>query len=301
MAERYAKHYCILGVPSGASWKELRKAYKSLVNTWHPDRFQQDARQKRLAEEKTKEINQSFKELADYYKKFGILPPVTETLVDSVAEHTARQSASVAQPTPEAQGTEQSDTVISPAPTPKSPRSSLRAQTLVAVALVGAVYFIWQLPPQEDDPIPPANVEFINKAVNTQNDGDSNHHTSDEKYFDVGSSIGEVYTAQGVPTATEDNIWHYGKSKVYFDKGRVLRWEENPDYPLRIRKSLQIGEPSVTFFGKGSSKKEVIAIQGTPDRDAGNVWDYGVSRVYFENGHVKSWDESPLNPLKVQR
>ena len=66
MSDRYTSHYHILGIGPEASWDELRQAYKSLVNIWHPDRFQQDARRRKLAEEKTKEITQSYQVLAEY-------------------------------------------------------------------------------------------------------------------------------------------------------------------------------------------------------------------------------------------
>lgn len=301
MTERYAKNYRILGIQSEANWKQLRQAYKSLVNTWHPDRFQQDVLQRKLAEEKTKEITQSYKELADYYKKFGALPHVIEKMEIPVAENIAPQNASGGHPAPECQVTEPSDAIDIHAQTQKGSRSRLRARTMAAVALAGAAYLIWQLEPQEKHDNPPASKESTDKVPDTQKDENSIHHTSGEKYFAVGSSIGEVYTVQGVPTSTEKNIWYYGKSKVYFDDGKVLRWEESPDNPLRIKMSLEIDKPSMAFFGKGSSKEEVMALQGAPDRDAGNVWDYGMSRVYFEKDHVTGWNEAPFNPLKVRR
>jgi hypothetical protein len=301
MTERYAKNYRILGIQPKANWKQLRQAYRSLVNTWHPDRFQQDVRQRKLAEEKTKEITQSYKELADYYKKFGALPHVTETLEIPVAENIASQNASGVHPPPESQDTEPYDAVVKNARTQKSSLSRLHTQTIAAVALAGAAYFIWQMEPQENHNNPPASMESTDKVADTQKDENSNHHTPDEKYFAVGSSIGEVYTVQGVPTNTEKNIWYYGKSKVYFGKGKVLRWEESADNPLRIKMPLEIDKPSMAFFGKGSSKEEVMALQGAPDRDAGNVWDYGISRVYFENDRVTGWNETSFNPLKVRR
>src|SRR3990172_12279679 len=78
MTEHYLKNYRILGIPPGASWKQLRQTYKKLVNVWHPDRYQQNARKKRQAEEKTKEITRAYKELAEYHKKFGVLPLADE-------------------------------------------------------------------------------------------------------------------------------------------------------------------------------------------------------------------------------
>ena len=51
------------GVKPGASDEEIKKAYHDLVKKYHPDRFQ-DAAAKELANEKLKEINQAYEEIA---------------------------------------------------------------------------------------------------------------------------------------------------------------------------------------------------------------------------------------------
>ena len=99
---------------------------------------------------------------------------------------------------------------------------------------------------------------------------------------------------------TEKDIWFYGESKVYFVKGKVLRWEESSDNPLKVRITLNTETSETRYFEKGASKDEVLAAQGAPDRDAGSVWDYGVSRVYFDKDRVTGWHEAPLNPLRVR-
>ena len=37
------KYFDILKLPQGASWKEIKRAYKSEAKRWHPDRFPSDA------------------------------------------------------------------------------------------------------------------------------------------------------------------------------------------------------------------------------------------------------------------
>ena len=44
---------------------------------------------------------------------------------------------------------------------------------------------------------------------------------------------------------------------------------------------------------KGSSKSDVIALQGTPTLFSDNELGYGGSRVYFKNDHVIGWKEDP--------
>ncbi len=44
------------------------------------------------------------------------------------------------------------------------------------------------------------------------------------------------------------------------------------------------------YFTVGSTKDEVLAIQGTPNSLSENRFKYGTSYVYFKNGGVTHWD-----------
>ncbi len=299
MIEDYLKNYRILGIRPGTSWKQLRQAYKKMVNAWHPDRFQQDARQKKLAEEKTKEITQSYKELAEYYKKFGVLPlPVEEAASSVTDERTAHVAESPAAPEVE---------IPQPAPAESatgvsSPRiSKRRARVIVALALLGSVYLLSQIAPWEHQDNAPLNEQYVDQTLNTGRDDENVDAAPVAQHFTIGSSLGEVYAIQGVPTRTEQDVWYYGDSKVYFAKGKVLRWDESHGSPLRVSIVPLAEETNTSFFGRGSTKEEVLAAQGIPDRDAGSVWDYGLSRVYFEKDRVTYWYESQLDPLRTRR
>ncbi len=58
-------------------------------------------------------------------------------------------------------------------------------------------------------------------------------------------------------------------------------------------------------FTLGSTKDDVLAIQGTPTRIIiaanSSTWYYGFSNVHFASGRVVSWDISPGDPLKVKK
>ena len=302
MTEDYAKNYRILGIQPGVSWKQLRQAYKKLVNTWHPDRFQQVSHQKKLAEEKTKEITQSYKELVEYYKEFGALPLVTQTAkIISTEEKTSSQKTYYARPGSENPNEEPAvavDTIVRAQQNHPKPLT----RVIAAVALAGVAYFVWHFMPGETNANRPTSEKPADQATDKQQNEAPNHRTTDDdKYFTFGMSPGEVYAIQGIPTRTEQDVWYYGSSKIYFAEGKVQRWEESPDNPLRVTIKPVTEEMGTKFFRKGSSKKEVLAVQGAPGRDTGGVWDYGASRVYFDNDRVKGWDESPLDPLKLQR
>jgi len=59
-------------------------------------------------------------------------------------------------------------------------------------------------------------------------------------------------------------------------------------------------DPQVPYFTVGSTKNDVIRVQGTPGRITGTVFEYGLSKVYFENGRVESWRTDPSSPLKAK-
>lgn len=57
------RYYETLGVWPGASFEELRRAYRGLVRVWHPDRFSHDPELQRRAQERLKAINESYSRL----------------------------------------------------------------------------------------------------------------------------------------------------------------------------------------------------------------------------------------------
>ena len=120
----------------------------------------------------------------------------------------------------------------------------------------------------------------------------------DLRWIWPGSTLGEVYAIQGVPTSTQGETWHYGKSQIHFAQGKVISWSQHPDNPLRIARDQPI-QTQEGIFEVGSTKDEVRAIQGTPVTETETVWDYGPSRVHFKNNRVTHWEESPMQPLRV--
>jgi len=63
--------YETLGVTHGASWDEIKQAYKDSVKVWHPDRFENDPRLKEKALEKIKEINAAYDKLSSFFREYG--------------------------------------------------------------------------------------------------------------------------------------------------------------------------------------------------------------------------------------
>jgi curved DNA-binding protein len=65
MAVQFRDYYEVLGVPRGATEDEIRKAFRKLARQYHPD----VAKDKKVAEEKFKEINEANEVLSDPEKR----------------------------------------------------------------------------------------------------------------------------------------------------------------------------------------------------------------------------------------
>jgi curved DNA-binding protein len=65
MALQYKDYYSILGVPKTATEGEIKKAFRKLAREYHPD----VAKDKKVAEEKFKEVNEAYEVLGDAEKR----------------------------------------------------------------------------------------------------------------------------------------------------------------------------------------------------------------------------------------
>jgi hypothetical protein len=121
-------------------------------------------------------------------------------------------------------------------------------------------------------------------------------------YFTLGSTKDQVLAVQGTPTRVSGSEWAYGLSKVKFRNDRVISWRISDVNPLRAK---MLPAPAISnpldYFTVGSTKDEVLAVQGTPTRVSDSEWAYGLSKVKFRNDRVISWRISEFNPLKARK
>jgi curved DNA-binding protein len=61
----YKDYYAILGIEKAASQEEIKKAYRQLAKTWHPDKNPGS----KVAESRFKEISEAYEVLSDLEKK----------------------------------------------------------------------------------------------------------------------------------------------------------------------------------------------------------------------------------------
>jgi hypothetical protein len=120
-------------------------------------------------------------------------------------------------------------------------------------------------------------------------------------YVTVGSTYDAVRAIQGPPTWATDRIWEYGGSRLYFQGGRVIGWDIWPGSPLKVQLlPLAPMNPVPASFTIGSTKDEVLAVQGTPTRMTERLWEYGASRVFFTDNRVTRWEVWPGSPLHTR-
>lgn len=59
-------HFEILGISKSSTKEEIKKAYKTQIKKWHPDKFPNDVKTKLIATEKAKKIIEAYDLLKSY-------------------------------------------------------------------------------------------------------------------------------------------------------------------------------------------------------------------------------------------
>lgn len=292
------EQYRILGIDPGCEWTQVQQAYRRLAQSHHPDRFEEGTVEFQKASNFIIEINQAYAKLSAYFKVHGNLPGqrYSSPAIDR-EPITPRQPGPATSTSPPGSGWH----------TPSADRKSLfqrrRMTILLALGIAISLQYFWPLNWGEDaEPNRAVNVATARPALL----GDSDSEIATEKnYFGPGSTMGEVHAIQGNPTHTSGSTWFYGNSSVTFVNGLVYSWHDDPDSPLKIwiepnELDSRTGHSRLTSrFTYGSTKADVEAIQGPPLTKGDEMWDYGVSRVYFSKNRVVRWFNSPMQPLRV--
>ena len=281
--------YAALEVTPDTDWKTLRANYKRLIGRWHPDRFSADPARKDIAEERCKRITLAYQALEQYRREHGVLPLIAHARNQEPDIGTASDRTG----TEDRAGTVTEETADR-THAPRKPEHRYRV-AIVLTIFVAAIYLFSRDP----NAVTPHDNQAADSDTDTVTQAPPVAQTAGESGgISIGSTLGEVYSIQGVPTLTQGDTWYYGKSQVRFSKGQVISWEEHPDNPLRIAPDQPVFSGD-RQFGMGSTKEHVREIQGVPVTATETVWDYGSSRVYFEHNRVVRWEASPLQPLRV--
>jgi len=373
-----------LGLGPDATPHDIKQAYRDLAMVWHPDRFPKDSRLQRKAEENLKEINRAHEILRDYDPASRVRPapwigpysahdhswvgapeqspwaPTCKSLVSLWAYVSGTVSRNL--PPLWVHITRMMSRHLPPlrayvTDTIHRGRLPLRTYiigTIIAICLAG---YLVEAPiaPHRRYPVTPANGpdigaqeqqsptlsarpgtrEQIGLPTGAPPDGENRGEYGSREgapdqggspspaggglersassdaipapqavsrgKFTVGSTRDEVLAVQGTPSESGDRVWRYGSSSVLFTGGRVAGWDVEPGSPLDVQ--MRPSRPVRTtkgYFTVGSTRDEVLAVQGTPSEFSDRVWRYGSSSVLFSDDRVAGWDVEPDSPLKVQ-
>ena len=229
----YSEFYTTLGVTPDTDWKTLRANYRRLIGRWHPDRFLTDASRKEIAEEHCRQITLAYQALREYRREHGVLP----LAVSASAAETRRQERDLGTLSdyPRPDGLAENATEQTTDKTLARRRPEHRHQVLIALAvLVAATYLVDRDP---EVAAPQNNQVTRPDPRNSTQSPAVERKPTESAGISVGSTLGEVYSIQGIPTLTQDDTWYYGKSQIRFYQGKVISWKEHPDNPLRIARN----------------------------------------------------------------
>lgn len=295
-----------LGLEPGAEPSEVKRAYRTLVKKWHPDRHHTASYEARaLAEEKFREIDQAYRRISKTWRKASPSPhPVGRDFSASKPAAAKPRSAFRFMRRPPSRAPFFSGAW------PLRPARSLAAAAFVLILLVPLLSDIGpdrptrvrekgkQFPTTvtthgEARPKPPPPSSGPRPSPNQPGAGTSAH------FFTLGSSESEVLDIQGRPTRIQGNTWIYGISEISFRNGRVCGYN-NFDKSLRVKMGPGDQAPrSTDHITIGSTERQVLLVQGTPARIEGNRWYYGFSEITFEDGLVTGFDNY-FGTLKIR-
>lgn len=251
----FQRCYELLGMQPGCTWDELQSSYRRLVQKWHPDRYEQHPEQQQIAALRMQEFNEAFSILSEFRRQYGYLP------IQMPAETPPPRAETPTEPRPEPQTEHRPQNRVhkpahdipdspawqTPGPMSAKPRKpkGFNPWILLTALLFGGYYlfaeFIQEglLPssgtalPTSTAPADPARTD-IPEAGPVAPQKLSKPPAKPKNTFTYGDPPGRVYEIQGVPTRTSGDLWFYGESEVYFDKGKVVSWYNSPTDPLKV-------------------------------------------------------------------
>ncbi|NOT95588.1 MAG: J domain-containing protein [Nitrospira sp.] len=94
--------YKILEVPLTASADEIQRAYRQLIQVWHPDRFQGNPELMKRAEQETKQLNEAYRHLSDPQRRAQHDESLDRLRAQTVRPHESPPDHSPSQQTKEA-------------------------------------------------------------------------------------------------------------------------------------------------------------------------------------------------------
>jgi curved DNA-binding protein CbpA len=301
MRQNIQEYFRILGVNPGVGPLEIRRAYRHLVQSWHPDLFKPGSPMQATAEDITKEINQAFEQLyrKKLYRKFL---PRTEAVsevekngtdrANPGAEEAGSHSPLEAEPVQPARRRPVLRAwfarKISQARKGKlfrRPRHIPWAKATAAAGLAVLLVPIWQKS-HDRAAVESAMMEEASRQTEAAPAGNQ--------------APAERKDSRPAESALDDVI--IGREKEPSGTGSqammpIAALFSSPSGPAF--RALPT-DAVLDVFEMGDPKSKVLAIQGVPDEASENVLRYGSSIVYLNHGAVSGWSDQ-LPRLRIRK
>jgi hypothetical protein len=337
--------YQILEVPPTASLAEIKQAYRELARVWHPDRFPPGSLHDK-AQERLKQLNLAYEQIcsrgeSEPRRPYRPRPESSERRENggSTRSHAPPRPPAPTAPSPSFSYKRSLTVVLTflavfgasllfltfsrQAPRPTTSRSVMESSYVPVTAPTPYVYVTkrnTRVPTENlspsglalsttatsavrspieirraepvPSPTPWVEVRRATRVIPTPPD------TSNREFFTLGSTKDDVLAIQGSPTSFPDSLFHYDYSTVQFRDDKVVSW--NSSYPP-LKAKLLPKQPAAggDFFTIGSTRDDVLAIQGSPTSFTDSLFHYDYSTVQFRDGKVVSWNSS-YPPLKAK-
>jgi len=258
----------VFGLTRDATQEQIKDAHRMLAKVWHPDRFHSDERLRQQAEEKLKEINSAYQLLIttpaeEPHRRASGPPPPPEEPPRAAPETSGQTSTQWSPPRP---------ITNSFAYAFELRRRAVRIRiALAVVVLVAGAGWVLQ-------------------------------RYGRELAYEFNIPIGTGVSARRPTTAPEPSPKHSAISATSSNSSSAKPAHARTT-PAAASPSLLVypdDDPRVAYFTVGSTKSDVVKVQGVPTKNADNMFEYGASEVYFQNGRVESWHVDPASPLKAR-
>jgi hypothetical protein len=259
------------GLTRAATQTEIKDAYRTLAKVWHPDRFPGDEDLRVKAEEKLKEINSAYQLLTTTEAGHAYSEPSRPASRPKESQRaTAAAPGRATYQRPKASQYNASFATRRPAT-----KKRLAAITVAILIAVGT--WIYLRYGRMASPVDDAHRQPVAKSAVPAEGIDQSSQEKKQPPARATSDSARPAEKTGAQTRANAKASNMASLVVYPDE-----------------------DPQVPYFTVGSTKNDVVRVQGAPSSLTGNVFRYGLSEIYFKNGRVESWHIDPSSPLKAR-
>jgi hypothetical protein len=296
MRQNIQEHFRILGLHPGVGPLEIRRAYRQMVQRWHPDHFKPGSPMQATAEDITKDLNNAFEQLyrKKLYRKFVHKSDSTAEpdAADGEKSRTQAPAGGTAAPAPPDPKTSERPRrpfigawsarmreFLKSGPFFRRPKHIPWARATAVAGLAVLLVPIWQKTHERK------SVETVmqTEAERRGQPADEAAHPpagdatrGDESGDDAGLKKDDAPHA--VAPMAERSVQNSVDMTISFGRSSS---------ETHIRKA----EAALDVFEVGDTKEKVMAIQGAPDEATENLLRYGASVVYLQDGMVSGWSD----------